>query len=212
MSFCAILLLLVVATPSWGKDVEAFPGLDLNNAHALKEAARVLDEELKLASRPQTYLLIDLVENAIHIKGRGIGLHHIPIIEWSADSREELKGIHRLVERPPVVRRKIAPGAADEQEPISLADMPADYVLIFTPHLTVVVAPSVTDQNVLQSVGFLGKSWWRKVKNWGSGLFAEKSSSSEPQLELKISVDDARSVAWTLVDGMALVVRRPAEK
>jgi hypothetical protein len=212
MSFCAILLLLVVATPSWGKDVDTFHGLNLNDARVLKEATRVLEEELKLAARPQTYLLLDLVENTIHIKGRGIGLHQIPIIAWSAGSQEELKGIHRLVTRPPVIRRKIAPGAGVEQEPISLADMPADYVLSFTPQLSVTVAPSVTSDHVLQGVGFLGKSWWRKMKSWGSGLFTEKSSTSDPQLELTISVDDARSVAWSLVDGMALVIRRPAEK
>uniref|UniRef100_UPI00117CD72A hypothetical protein n=1 Tax=Nitrospira cf. moscoviensis SBR1015 TaxID=96242 RepID=UPI00117CD72A len=127
MNLCAILLLLIFAAPGWGKEPEAFPDLNPNNLHELKEATRVLEEELKLAARPQTYLLIDLGANTILIKGRGISLHQIPIVTWSAGPQEALKGVHRLMARPSVVRRKIEPGGGVEQEPISVADMPTDY-------------------------------------------------------------------------------------
>mgnify|MGYP001588983447 CR=1 FL=1 len=210
MNLCAILLLLAFTTPSWGKDLEVFPDLNHNNPHELKEATRVLEEELKLAARPQTYLLIDLGTNTIHIKGRGIGLHQIPIMTWSAESREELKGTHRLVARPSVVRRKIEPGAGMEQEPISLADMPTDYVLSFSPSLRVTVIPSIASDSLLQSAGLLGKAAWRNVRDWTSRLFTDRSS--EPTLRLTLSVDHAQSLAWSLVDGMAVVIRRSAEK
>ena len=212
MNLCAILLLLAFTAPSWGKDPEIFPDLNLNNPHELKEASRVLEEELKLAARPQTYLLIDLGTNTIHIKGRGIGLHQIPIMTWSAESREDLKGTHRLVARPSVVRRKIEPGAGVEQEPISLADMPTDYVLSFNPSLRVTVIPSIAGDSLLQSAGLLGKAAWRNVRGWAKSLFADSSSTSHSHLQLTLSVDHAQSLAWSLVDGMAVVIRRPADK
>ncbi len=212
MNLCAILLLLAFTTPSWGKDIEAFPDLNLNNPHELKEATRVLEEELKLAARPQTYLLIDLGGSMIHIKGRGIGLHQIPIIAWASGSRENLKGIHRLVARPSVVRRKIEPGAGVEQEPISLVDMPTDYVLSFSPSLSVTVVPSVSSDSLLQSVVLLGKVGWRNMKDWTSGLLTHRSSEPMSHLRLTLSVDHTQSLAWSLVDGMALVIRRPTDK
>lgn len=212
MNFCAILLLLAFTTPSWGKDIEAFPDINLSNPNELKEATRVLEEELKLASRPQTYLLVDLGGSTIHIKGRGVSLHQIPIVTWTAESREALKGIHRLVARPAVVRRKIEPGAGVEQEPISLADMPTDYVLSFTPSLSVTVIPSVSSDSLLQNIVLLGKVGWRNVRDWTSRLLADRSSESTTHLRLTLVVDHAQSLAWSLVDGMALIIRRPPDK
>lgn len=212
MNFCAILLLLAFTTPSWGKDIEAFPDINFNNLNELKEATRVLEEELKLAARPQTYLLIDLGGSTIHIKGRGISLHQIPIVTWTAESKENLKGIHRLVARPAVVRRKIEPGAGVEQEPISLADMPTDYVLSFTPSLSVTVIPSISSDSLLQNVVLLGKVGWRNVRDWTSRLLADRSSESTSHLRMTLVVDHAQSLAWSLVDGMALVIRRPVDK
>jgi hypothetical protein len=212
MNLCAILLLLVFTTPSWGKDIEAFPEVNLNNLEELKEATRVLEEELKLAARPQTYLLIDLGESTIHIKSRGIGLHQIPIMSWSAGPREDLKGIHRLAERPPVVRRKIEPGAGAELEPISLADMPVDYVLSYRPTLSVTVIPSIAGNSLLQSAVLIGRAGWRNVRDWTSSLLTDRSSEPKAHLRLTLSVDQAQSLAWSLVDGMALVIRRPTDK
>src|SRR5512139_1196695 len=212
MNLCAILLLLAFTTSSWRKDVEAFPDLNLNDSNELKEATRVLEEELKLAARSQTYLLIDLGGSTIHIKGRGIGLHQIPIITWSAGSRDGLKGIHRLVARPPVVRRKVEPGAGAEQEPISLADMPVDYVLSFTPSMSITVVPSVAGDSLVQSAVLLGKVGWRNVRDWTSRLLMAGSSESTSYLRLTLSAEHAQSLAWSLVDGMAIVIRRPIDK
>ena len=212
MNLCAILLLLTFATSGWGKEPEAFPDLNPNNSHELKEAARVLEEELKLAVRPQTYLLIDLGASTIHIKGRGIGLHQIPIVAWSAGPRETLKGIHRLVARPPVVRRKIEPGAGVEQEPISVADMPTDYMLSFTPPLSVTVVPSVAHDGLLRSAVLLGKVGWHNVKDWAAQFFTDQPAESSSYLRLTLTADHAQSLAWSLVDGMAIVIRRSSDK
>lgn len=211
MNFCAIFLLVALTTPSSGKDLDAFPNLNLNDPRSVKEATRVLEEELKLAARPHTYVVIDLVGNTIHIKGRGVELHHMPIVQWSVGSWEKLTGIHRLVARPQVVRRKIEPGKGDEQEPISLTDMPADYDLSFASGLTINVAPLAAKNNLVQGIAFMGKAWWRRLKNWTSTIGTDQPATSAAQLELTVSVDHAQSLAWSLVDGMAVLIRRSAD-
>jgi hypothetical protein len=110
------------------------------------------------------------------------------------------------------VRRKIEPGAGNEQEPISLADMPTDYVLSFSPSLRITVVPSIRSGSLLQSAVLLGKVGWRNVKDWTNMLWTDRSSDSSAYLRLTLSVDHAQSLAWSLVDGMALVIRRPTDK
>ncbi|HRI39788.1 MAG TPA: hypothetical protein PLO50_14625 [Nitrospira sp.] len=211
MNLCAILLLLTFATPGWGKEPEVFPDLNLSDGQAIKEATRVLEEEVKLAARPQTYVLIDLATKIIHIKGRGIDLHQIPIISWASNSLDNLKGIHRLTTRPAVVRRKIEPGAGAEQEPISVADMPVDYVLILPPTLTITVVPSAAEDNLLRGALFLSKAWWRQTKTWAGTVFSNQSSKQNGQLQLTLSGGHSQSLAWSLVDGMAVVIRRASD-
>lgn len=211
MNLCAILLLLTFATPGWGKEPEVFPDLNLSDGQAIKEATRVLEEEVKLAARPQTYVLIDLATKIIHIKGRGIDLHQIPIISWASNSLDNLKGIHRLTTRPAVVRRKIEPGAGAEQEPISVADMPVDYVLILPPTLTITVVPSAAEDNLLRGALFLSKAWWRQAKTWAGTVLSNPSSKQNGQLQLTLSGGHSQSLAWSLVDGMAVVIRRASD-
>ena len=212
MSLCAILLFLLSFTsPSRAADVEAFPDLSLNDPSALQEASRVLEEELKLAARPQTYVLIDLVTRTIRIKGRGIELYQIPIVTWSARSQQDMTGIHRLIARPPVVRRKIDPPATVEQEPISLADMPVDYALSFTPLLTIDVVPAAGN-NPLQWIVSSGKRWWQNLKNWGDALLTDQPAAQDAHLQLAVSAEHAQSLAWSLVDGMSFVIRRPTDQ
>jgi hypothetical protein len=212
MSLCAFLLLLFsFTTTSVAGEVEAFPDLNLNDPRSLQEASRVLEAEIKLAARPQTYVLVDLVSRTIQIKGRGIELHRIPIVTWSSGSLRDFKDIHRLIARPPVVRRKIDPTAAVEQEPISLDDMPVEYTLSFTPPMTIDVVPAAST-HPLQWIASSVKAWWRDLKRWGGSLLTDQSATQGPHLKISVSVEDAQSLAWSLVDGMALVIRRPHDK
>ena len=212
MSFFAVLfILLVLGAPGQAGDLEAFPDLHLNDPGAVQEATRVLEEEVKLAARAQTYLLIDLVTRTIQIKGRGIELHRIPIVSWSAKAVQNMKGAYRLIARPPVLRRKIDPTAPIEQEPISLADMPVDYTLSYTPSLTIDVAPAA-EENPMQWLRAKGKVWWRNAKDWSGSFSTGQSVIPSPHLQLEVSAEQAQSLAWSAVDGMALVVRRPTDK
>lgn len=209
MILCAVLLLFLASSiPGHAGEPDSFPGLDLNNQASVHEAMRVLEEEVKLAARPQTYLLLDLVTRTLQIKGRGVELHRLPITTWSAKALHELKGTHRLIVRPAVLRRKIDPTASVDQEPISLADMPVHYTLSFTPPLSVDVMPTA-EESPFRWMKARGQTWWRDLQDsWTT----DRSATQNPYLRLEVSTEQAQSLAWSVVDGMALVIRRPTDK
>ncbi|MBD0315755.1 MAG: hypothetical protein ICV75_03600 [Nitrospiraceae bacterium] len=209
-SWLAVLLLLCVSNvPVWGAEPSAFPDLHINDVGAVREASRVLEEELKLAARPQTYVVIDLAVGAISIKGRGVELHRMPISRWSAEGVAAMTGTFRVRARPPVTRRKVDPGIVVEQEPISLADMPVRYELLLAPLLTVGVHPPLTENPWLWSLASSHRLWGH-MKNWAWGWLNDPGPT-HPYLELALVAEEARSFAWSLVDGMPVVIRRAAD-
>ena len=78
-----LFIILSVASMSWAAEQDVIPALDTTDPVALQEATRVLEEEIKLAARPQAYVLIDLQAKVILIKSRGVELHHLPIESWA---------------------------------------------------------------------------------------------------------------------------------
>jgi hypothetical protein len=206
--FAAVLLL---AVPGWAAEGDVFPDLDLNNPSALQEASRVLEEELKLAARPQTYLLIDLVSGTVQIKARGVDLHRLPITAWSVTGLPQLTGTFRLTARPPVIRRKIDPSATTEQEPISLSDMPTEYRLSFTPAMTMEVESSA-EKGAMGWIHATSQEVWKQLLVWKRHLSGVPPSVEAPRINVTLSNEQAQSLAWSTVDGMPVVIRRPSEQ
>lgn len=207
MTVCALFFFFTFGSSGWAAELDPFPDLRLDDPAALQEATRVLEDEVKLAVRSQTYLLIDLVRRTIEIKGRGVVLHAIPIERWDTSDSPRLTGIFRLLARPAVVRRKIDPSTVAEQEPIALVDMPVQYELAYTPPLTVEILPIVREHPWHWTLS-TGRAWWRRLQRWGEGLFSGATATADPSLRLTLSAEQARSLAWSLVDGMPLLIRR----
>ncbi len=201
-------ILLSLISASWAAEPEVIPPGGFTDSAALQEATRVLEEEIKLAAKPQTYVLIDLATNVIQIKGRGVELHRSPIESWSASDLSRLAALHRLRERPQVTRRKIDPTAVAEQDPISLVDMPTTFTLKFSPPLAILVL-SNTDGNPWQWTLQRGRVWWRRFTAWGQILRTGDTSPPPPSLDLTVSPGDAQSLAWTVTEGMPFLIRRP---
>jgi hypothetical protein len=203
-------VVLLLSTPGWAVEGEVFPDLNINDPLALQEGSRVLEEELKLASRPQTYLLIDLVSGIIQIKARGVDLHRLPIAAWTITELPRLTGTFRLTARPPVVRRKIDPSATTEQEPISLSDMPTEYRLSFTPAMTMDVE-SADAQGTMGWIHATSRKAWKQLRAWKQRLAGVQSPGEASTISLTLSSEQAQSLAWSTVDGMPVVIRRPSE-
>jgi hypothetical protein len=203
-------VVLLLSTPGWAAEGEVFSDLDMNDPAALQEASRVIEEELKLASRPQTYLLIDLASGAIQIKARGVDLHRLPIAAWTVTELPRLTGAFRLTARPPVVRRKIDPSATTEQEPISLSDMPTEYRLSFNPAMILEVE-SAAEQGTMGWIRMASKKAWKQLRVWKQHLAGAQSPGEAPTISLTLSSEQAQSLAWSTVNGMPVVIRRPSE-
>lgn len=199
--------LLIAAAPTRAAEADYPPAVDRTNPAALQEATRILAEEIKLASRPQTYVIVDLVDRAVFIKGRGVELHRFPIEHWSAGQLGDASATFRLQTRPPVTRRKIEPAAGGEQPPISLDDMPTDFTLQFSPTFALTVHPSASD-DIGRWLRFKGREWWMWLKDWALTLATGKGPLPQPWLYLSVTSLHAQSLAWTVTDDMAFLVRR----
>jgi hypothetical protein len=207
-SFVRFLALLLLSTlPAWATESENVFGIDLNDPVALQEANRVLAEEVKLAARPQTYAIVDLVDHAVLIKGRGVELHRFLIEHWTASHLAEASTTFRLQARPPVTRRKIEPAAGGDQPPVSLDDMPTDFTLTFSPAFFMVVHPSATD-DFWRWLRFTLREWWNWLRGWTHRLATGTEPPSPPILRLTLTPQHAQSLAWTVTEGMPFLIRR----
>lgn len=197
---CSLCLVLVL--PTAPPAVAAEP---VDEVALAREANRALEQEIKLAGTARVYLLLDLTGQTLQIKSRGIELHRLKVLAWRLSGgagRASVQGVFQLQSRPPVERPKIMPepGKDSETEPINLADMPAEYVLDFDPALAVTVGPPAQEQPWLWARSRLRGAWLRLK------ALAAQQPSGRPVLRLTLSGDEARSLAWSVTDGMPLLI------
>jgi hypothetical protein len=181
--------------------------IDPNDPAALQEATRILAEEVKLAARAQTYVIVDLVDRFIVIKGRGAELHRLPIEHWSAVHLAAASATFRLQERPSVVRRKIEPSTGGDQPPIALEDMPTEFTLAFSPALLLAVHPSASE-DLWRWLRYTGRQCWRWLGAWVRRLATGNEPAAQPVVRLTLTPHHARSLAWTVTEGMPFLIRR----
>lgn len=162
---------------------------------AIQEANAVLQEEIKLAARPQTYLLVDVQQGIILVKARGMEIHRWSLQSWRARGDRPPAGLFRLKARPPVDRPRARPGEDATEHPIAVSDMPAEYELVLDPSLIVVVAPPARDHPWLWFRGLLREGWIR-------------TATTGAWLRLVLSPKDARSLAWSVTEGMPVLIGR----
>lgn len=164
---------------------------------ALLEANTVLQDEIKLAARPQTYLLVDVQQRVVLVKARGVEIHRLPLLSWRARGDQPPVGLFRLTARPPVDRPKARPGEDATEHPIEVSDMPAEYQLILEPSVVVAIGPPVQDHPWLWIRGLMREEWNR--------VFSKGSSQ---WLRLVLPPASARSLAWSVNEGMPVLIGR----
>ena len=200
LAFCLLPTLL-------GATQEPPPTLPIQDPQTLREVTRTLEEELKLASRPQPYLVLDLSQRVILIKGRGMILRHFTVLNRTGSREETSPGVYKLLARPPVARPKIQPGQASTEHPIEVQDMPMEYLLVFDRGLVVEVAPPLTER----PWHWFKRKWvshWIRVKSWLRADPSGESLSTPPRLNLVLSHEEAQALAWAVTEGMPLLVGR----
>lgn len=164
---------------------------------ALLEANTVLQDEIKLAARPQTYLLVDVHQGVVLVKAHGVEIHRLPLLSWRTRGDQLPVGLFRLTARPPVDRPKAKPGEDATEHPIEVSDMPAEYQLILEPSAVVAIGPPVQDHPWLWIRGLMREGWNRAF-----------SKGSGPWLRLVLPPESARSLAWSVNEGMPVLIGR----
>lgn len=164
---------------------------------ALQEANALLQAEIKLAARPQTYLLIDVHHGVVLVKARGIEIHRLPLLSWRAQEDRPPVGLFRLTARPSVDRPKTKPGEDATEHPIDVSEMPAEYQLVLEPSLVVAVGPPAHGHPWLWARG-LAREWWSRAFSKGSDSW----------LGIALQPESARSLAWSVTDGMPVLIGR----
>lgn len=213
-----VLILAALAGVLWNLTAQADRPKDSADSEleALTEEIRVLEAETRLATTRHMYLLVDLTNQLILIKGRGLELYRLPISSWTAAEPASLNQSFRLRGRPPVVRPKAVPPADSSiqpalPEPINLRDMPAEYDLVFDPTLTIIVAPPLHEQPWLRAQSHI-REWWQRAFAWVHLNPASGQGPPGPRLRLTMSVEAAKSLAWAVTDGMPLLIIKPVAK
>jgi len=163
------------------------------------EATRLLEEEVRLSARPQLYLLLDLPDRALIVKSHGMELRRFPIEAWSVSHESELRRLFKLQARPSVPRPKAVPGQDPTLDPIELRHMPMAFELNFDPNLTILVTPPWEDQPWLWIKTML-RDWYQRTRH-----------PMMTHIRLVLRTEAGQSLAWVLLDGIALLVKPPQE-
>jgi hypothetical protein len=174
-----------------------------DEARQLLEANKVLQEEIKLAVRPQPYVFLDLTQRIVFIKARGVELHRLLLLEWQVTSGPLPIGAYRLTTRPSVSRPQAKPGEDATEHPIELADMPVAYQVLCDPPLLLSVIPPIRDHPGAWLAGIIHE-WWLRSLSWVRTVLT--AAPPRASLRLTLSKESAQSLAWTATDGMPIVI------
>jgi hypothetical protein len=193
------LLAVVLCPAALDADTRAQQSDASAEQQVLLEANQTLREEIALAARPQSYVVVDVALGRIVLKARGVEMHRLPVLAWQATGDRPPVGVFRLTARPPVDRPRAQPGEEATEHPIELGDMPAEYHLVLEPALTVAVAPPIQDHPWLWLRSLLRECWARAV-----------STGSRSWLRLALPPESARSLAWSVTEGIPFLFGRTA--
>jgi hypothetical protein len=175
------------------------PPQPTGDRQAIQEANSLLQAEIRLAAGPQTYLLIDVHRNVILVKAKGVELQRLPLVSWRAGGERPPAGLFRVTARPPVDRPKTRPGEDATEHPIELSNMPAEYQLDLDPALNVAVGTPAGDDPWLWLRSLLREAWVRTL-----------SLGGDAWMQLTLSPEHVRSLAWLVVDDMPVLIGRSA--
>lgn len=212
-SFLLVWLLACALTiPSYVEPLRASSpaASSIPNPADVAESNRLLEQEIRLAAHPQTYLLLDLRAGQLLIKARGLELYRLVLTSWTILERDRLADIFYLKARPAIARTKYGPSGDPSAKPIELSDMPSTYDLPFHPPLVISVEVS-THPSVWRWLRSHAGHWWESLKRL-SHSFSDRSRSIEddqpPMVLLSLAEEDAQSLAWTVTDGIPLLILR----
>mgnify|MGYP000157704149 CR=1 FL=1 len=179
----------------------------------------LLNQELKLASAPQIYFLLNLNEKKIELKARGLILKEWKIARirrWGTHPELKILTLEKKSALFAPKRKKIKPGEIQssgtfELEALELKDMPTVYTLRFKEGVKIYVRPGAKKlAGHLASVGFFLRWYgWFPLES----LFSRISKKRIKLIEITLaSGEEAKAMYWGLLEGMKGLIYTLPEK
>ncbi|MBU2511520.1 hypothetical protein KJ966_09275 [bacterium] len=180
----------------------------------LKENA-YLTAELELSARTVTYIVIDLKNNVIRVKAKGIVLRELPIekIDFWGDPLPlnplalEKKISSANPERIVVRAGEIASVESFKIDALELDDMPMQYSLSLSTNIIINIDPQIAGQ--LPSFSHFVSSTVSVLSRPLITLQNKLSGDSFTEIELILNDKDAQTLYWVFTEGMETIILTP---
>lgn len=181
----------------------------------LQSENQLLETELSIAATPQIYFVFDLKHKKVYLKARGRVLKELGmkgIRSWGKASAARATTLLEKSTLFPPKRGLITPsGGKDGEEPrieiLDLKDMPARFTLVMEREMWITVRPEPTGVfSWLWSVHYPVKWYLTRPVLTAWHALRRKSFTS---IEIVLKEDDARSLYWSFLEGMAAIVYSP---
>ncbi len=209
MFFLLLLFCLVLVSSASSLPRQTTPSQELTDPVKLRVENELLKLELRLASSPQLYFLLNLPARQLQLKARGMVLKEWKIIKvkrWGGHPPLQVLTLGKKSALFAPKRKAIVPGEVQtsgtfELDALELKDMPTIFTLNLVEGIKIYVRPASRGFfGRLASVG-LGFRWygWLPMANlW-------RQVRKKPLTIIEISVgnpDEAKSIYWAMMDGM----------
>lgn len=181
----------------------------------LKGENQLLEAELRLARKPATYFVFDLLDGKVSIKSRGVALRELNVSKvrfWgrpiSPESRElsEKSSLFKP-KRKEIKSGKKAGEGEFEIDALELKDMPSNYKLVFTDGVTVSVRKEA--EGIFPWLANAGRYLAWLVSRPPLTLWYTLWGKPFSSVLVTMSEKDAQSLYWALYEGIQGVIVGP---
>lgn len=171
-----------------------------------------LEAELSLASKPSIYMLLDLNNNKIQLKAKGMVLRELPITRsrfWGDPL--PIKPL-ALIKKSSFVKPErvvIKPGETSDPDSfqiqaLELEDMPFHYSLNLADNITLNIKPQTEGffPMVGNGISWLASSLTRPFPT----LFNKVLGNSLTEIDLRLAAENAQALYWAFTEGMETII------
>ena len=214
VSFVFMLLLFIFL--SWRPALS--DDSNIQDINKIRRENRLLELEAKAASKPVTYVVLDLAKKKIYLKIRGVILKEFDIVDSDTIGIGQLDESYSLVNvkaifapkrkeiKPPDQKKEEkTPATSQEADSYSIEDMPSNYTLTLDKGLSISVSQHFKGNFLLSTLNFIGKKMSRL---WNSSKLLWSYIKKTPFIKILavMSKDDARAFYWALPEKADFII------
>lgn len=183
-----------------------------------EEKRLLLQAELQLARKTQIYFILNLMENKLYVKARGVVLRELDIKQKRSWGQGEVVKLYTLTSKrssdeprreeikPETIKKDEVvpiPSTPPEVKALELEDMPSSFKLMFDNNFVISVKPG---DKMLSSIGN-SLSWY--ISQPMLTVWYAIKSRPYGALNLMLNENDARALYWSIHEGAGVLIYNP---